>query len=41
MKTTGRKDVIEAVVVAALSAVAVKVVDALAEYWERKRKKVK
>lgn len=41
MKATGRKDVIEAVAIAALSAVAVKLVDALADWIERRRKKAK
>ena len=44
MKIAGRKDVAEAVLIAALSAVAVKIADALADKWlesEEKRKKAK
>lgn len=37
MKVQGRKDVIEAVLIAALSAVAVKAVDAIADHIERKK----
>lgn len=38
MRITGRKDVAEAVVIAALSAAAVRLVDALADYVEKRRK---
>lgn len=39
MKPTGRKDVLDAVLIAFLSAAAVKLVDAVAAAVERRRKK--
>jgi hypothetical protein len=38
MNPTGRKEVAEAVAIAALSAIAVKLVDAIAEHLEKRRK---